>query len=209
MCFIVWWPDSIQADVLRYFTVNTAHRKTKSSTLYITMKINQIHRVLTLLTSCLNNPTCCGWHSTDVSSNNKLCRSFSVVYVLLLVGRFWYAVALRLVWIATLTLVTSVTWMLCFRSADASLCELGVPFRELLLLVLRKTMGGNDSNNPNQGLSLLKIYWWCDTYFFTKVYKWFYSVCILIQVVSCLRLDIMCHLGLLFSQAQQLYHSTT
>lgn len=37
----------------------TAHRKTKSCTLYIMMTINRIHRVFTSSTSCLTDSTCC------------------------------------------------------------------------------------------------------------------------------------------------------
>lgn len=40
--------DSVQDDVSQYFTVTTAHRKNKSSTLYIMKKINQLHRVFSL-----------------------------------------------------------------------------------------------------------------------------------------------------------------
>lgn len=50
--------NSIEADESQwYFTLNTAHRKTKPSTLYFFL-INWLHRVFTFLTSCLNDSTC-------------------------------------------------------------------------------------------------------------------------------------------------------
>lgn len=54
----------------QYFTVHTAHRKTKSSILHTMMTINRIHCVFILLTSCLNYTTC--YCQASKASKNKL-----------------------------------------------------------------------------------------------------------------------------------------
>lgn len=67
LCYLTAELDSVEADLSRWcVTVNPAHRKSKSSSLYMMMKINRIHCVLQPLTSCLNDSTCCHWRGCDL-----------------------------------------------------------------------------------------------------------------------------------------------